>query len=410
MEHVPYVIIGGGLAGNAAAEAIRRRDKAGRIIVICAEPHLPYDRVPLSKDYLLGKMERAQVFLKNPQFYTRNTIEVLLQNPATTLDVAQRQVTLTDGHQIGFDKLLLATGGRPRRLPIPGADLDGIYYLRNLEDTEAIQRGLQGARRAVVIGGGFIGCELAAGFAQLGLETTVVELTPALLSLVVDPETSAFVSSYLHQQGVVIRTDTAASQFVGSQRRVRAITTSTGEEIAADLVAVGVGIALNTELATAAGLTVDNGIVVNEYLEATEGIFAAGDIARYYSLPLERHLRVEHYDVALQHGRIAGANMASAREAYRAYTELPYFFSFMGDLQINVMGDMSRREQCVRRGELRLESGFVQFYFADGLLQAALSINRNGTLLQAVRERILSRRPVMHAEAFGDETQDVATL
>jgi 3-phenylpropionate/trans-cinnamate dioxygenase ferredoxin reductase subunit len=407
MEHVPYVIIGGGLAGNAAAETIRRRDKTGRVVLICAEPHLPYDRVPLSKDYLQGKIAREQVFLKNPRFYERNTIEVLLQNPATALDVAQRQVTLADGRQLGFDKLLLATGGRPRRLPIPGADLKGLYYLRNLEDTEAIRQGLQGARRAVVIGGGFIGCELAAGFAQLGLETTVIELTPALLSLVVDPETSAFVATYLRQQGVTILTDTAATQFIGAQGRVSAIATNTGKEIAADLVAVGVGIALNTELATTAGLTVDNGIVVNEYLEATESVYAAGDIARYYSPPLGRHVRVEHYDVALQHGRLAGANMTGER---RAYTELPYFFSFMGALHINVMGDMSRREQCIRRGELALEPGFVQFYFANGLLQAALSINRNGTLLQAVRERILSRRPVTRPEAFADETQDVTML
>jgi 3-phenylpropionate/trans-cinnamate dioxygenase ferredoxin reductase subunit len=407
MEHIPYVIIGGGLAGNAAAEAIRRRDKTGRVMVICAEPHLPYDRVPLSKDYLLGKIERQQVFLKNPRFYERNSIEVLLHNPATALDVAQQYVTLASGQQLGFDKLLLATGGRPRRLSITGAELEGIHYLRNLEDTEAIQGGLQGARRAVVIGGGFIGCELAAGFAQLGLETTVVELTPALLSLVVDAETSAFVTAYLQQQGVTILTDTAATQFMEAQGRVRAVATNTGEEIAADLVAVGVGIALNTELAAAAGLTVDNGIVVNEYLQATASIFAAGDIARYYSPPLGRHLRVEHYDVALQHGRLAGANMTGEP---RAYMELPYFFSFMGALQINVMGDMSRREQCVRRGELRLDPGFVQFYFADGLLQAALSINRNGALLQAVRERILSRRPVTHPEAFADETQDVAAL
>ena len=407
MDHLPYVIIGGGLAGNAAAEAIRRRDKTGRVVVICAEPHLPYDRVPLSKDYLLGKIERQQVFLKNPRFYERNTIEMLLHNPATALDVAQRQVTLSNGQQLGFDKLLLATGGRPRRLSIAGAELEGLYYLRNLEDTEAIQRGLQGARRAVVIGGGFIGCELAAGFAQLGLQTTVVELTPAPLSLVVDAETSAFVTAYLQQQGVTVLTDTAATQFLGAQGRVRAIVTNTGQEIAADLVAVGVGIALNTELATTAGLTVDNGVVVNEYLEATAGIFAAGDMARYYSPPLGRHLRVEHYDVALQHGRLAGANMTGEQ---RAYLELPYFFSFMGALQINVVGDMSRREQCVRRGELSLEPGFVQFYFADELLQAALSINRNGALLQAVRERILSRRPVTHPEAFADETQDVTAL
>ena len=407
MEHAPYVIIGGGLAGTAAAEAIRRRDKTGRVLLICAEPHPPYDRVPLSKDYLLGKIEREQVFLKQPRFYERNKVELLLHQPAVAVDLEQRLVSLANDEQVGFDKLLLATGGRPRRLPIPGADLDGIYTLRNLEDTEAIRSALQGARRAVVIGGGFIGCELAAGFAQLGLATTIVELTPAVLSLVVDPETSEFVASYLRQQGVTILTQTAAARFVGEQGRVRAVATNTGAEIEADLVAVGVGIAPNTELAATAGLTVDNGVVVNEYLEATDSVYAAGDIARYYSPPLGRHLRVEHYDVALQHGRLAGANMTGER---RAYTELPYFFSFMGELHINVIGDMSRRQQCIRRGVLSLDPGFVQFYLADGLLQAALSVNRNGALLQAARERILQQRPVAHPEAFADETQELASL
>ncbi len=407
MEHTSYVIIGGGLAAVAAADALRRRDKTGRLMLIAAEPHPPYDRVPLSKEYLLGEMERDQVFLRRPRFYERNKVELILNQAATALDLNTRQVTLANGTQIAFDKLLLATGGRPRRLPIPGDDLDGIYYLRNLEDTEAIQQAVQGARRAVVVGGGFIGCELATAFAKLGLTTTVVELTPAVLSLVIDPETSEFVQSYLRQQGVTVLTNTGAARFIGEQGRVKAVATNTGEELAADFVAVGVGIAPNTELAAAAGLSVDNGVVVNEYLEAADGVFAAGDMANYYSPVLGHRLRVEHYDVALQHGRVAGANMTGERQAY---TELPYFFSFMGEVQLNVVGDMSRRERWVRRGDLCLDPGFVQFYFADGLLQAMLSVNRNGTLLQAARERIAQRRPVADPAAFADEERDIATL
>ncbi|MEE9146520.1 MAG: FAD-dependent oxidoreductase [Candidatus Tectomicrobia bacterium] len=407
MEHTSYVIIGGGLAAVAAADALRRRDKTGRLMLIAAEPHPPYDRVPLSKEYLLGEMERDQVFLRRPRFYERNKVELILNQAATALDLNTRQVTLANGTQIAFDKLLLATGGRPRRLPIPGDDLDGIYYLRNLEDTEAIQQAVQGARRAVVVGGGFIGCELATAFAKLGLTTTVVELTPAVLSLVIDPETSEFVQSYLRQQGVTVLTNTGAARFIGEQGRVKAVATNTGEELAADFVAVGVGIAPNTELAAAAGLSVDNGVVVNEYLEAADGVFAAGDMANYYSPVLGHRLRVEHYDVALQHGRVAGANMTGERQAY---TELPYFFSFMGEIQLNVIGDMSRRERWVRRGDLCLDPGFVQFYFADGLLQAMLSVNRNGTLLQAARERIAQRRPVADPAAFADEERDIATL
>ena len=407
MDHAPYVIIGGGLAGVAAADTIRRRDKTGRLMMICAEPHPPYDRVPLSKGYLLGDITRDQIFLRRANFYERNKVELVLGQAATALDLTTRQITLADGRQIGFEKLLLATGGRPRRLPIPGADLGGIYYLRDLEDSDAIRAALQGARRAVVIGGGFIGCEVATGLAQLGLATTVVELTPGVLSLVLDAETSGFIESFLRQQGVTVLTNTAAAHFVGEQGRVRAVVTNTGETLEADLVTVGVGIAPNTELATAAGLTVDNGVVVNEYLEAAPGIYAAGDIARYYSPPLGRHVRVEHYDVALQHGRVAAANMTGEQ---RSYTELPYFFSYMGALHIDVVGDMSRRQQSIRRGALGLEPGFAQGYFADGLLQAVLCINGDPALLQAARECIAERRPVTDPAAFADEARDLASL
>jgi len=407
MDYAPYVIIGGGLASVAAADTIRRRDKTGRLMLICAEPHPPYDRVPLSKGYLLGDIERDQIFLRPSRFYERNKVELVLGQAATALDLNTRQVTLADGRQIGFEKLMLCTGGRPRRLPIPGADLEGIYYLRDLEDSDAIRAALQGARRAVVIGGGFIGCEVATGLAHLGLATTVVELTPGVLSLVLDAETSGFIESFLRQQGVTVLTNTAATHFVGEQGRVRGVVTNTGEHLEADLVTVGVGIAPNTELAAAAGLTVENGVVVNEYLEAAPGVYAAGDIARYYSPPLGRHVRVEHYDVALQHGRVAGANMTGEQ---RSYTEPPYFFSYMGALHIDVVGDMSRRQQSVRRGALSLEPGFAQGYFADGLLQAVLCINGDPALLQAARERIAEWRPVTDPAAFADEGRDLASL
>src|SRR5262249_16174480 len=238
-----------------------------------------------------------------------------LGRASTALHLCTRQVSLAHGRSLGFDKLLLATGGRPRRLPIPGAELEGIYYLRNLEDSDAIRAALQGARRAVVIGGGFIGCEVATGLAHLGLATTVVELTPGVLSLVLDTETSSFIESFLRQHGITVLTNTGGAHFVGEQGRVRAVVTNSGAELEADLVAVGVGIAPNTELAAAAGLSVDNGVLVNEYLEAAPGVYAAGDIARYYSPPLGRQLRVEHYDVALQHGRVPGAHRTRGQAA-----------------------------------------------------------------------------------------------
>lgn len=406
-EQRPYVIVGGGLASTAAIDAMRRRDKTTRVVLVAAEAHLPYDRVPLSKAYLLNDIERDQVFLRPPRFYERHKVDLMLARPATALDLQNHRLTLADGQHIAFAKLLLATGGRPRPLPIPGADLAGIFYLRTLDDAEALQQAMRQARQAVVIGGGFIGCEVATGFAQRGLQTTMVELTSAPLSLAVDIETSHFMASFLRQRGVTVLTDTAATHCTGDQGQVKAVVTNTGKELPADLVVVGVGITLNTELAVTAGLPVDHGIVVNEYLEATPGIYAAGDIARYYSPPLGRHVRVEHYDVALQHGRIAGANMAGA---HQAYTELPYFFSHMGPLHLDVIGDMSRRQHSVRRGPLGLEPGFTQFYFADGLLQAALCVNGDPALLQAARERIRQQQPVVDPEAFADETRPLTSL
>ncbi|ETW98852.1 MAG: hypothetical protein ETSY1_17160 [Candidatus Entotheonella factor] len=407
MAPTSYVIVGGGLAAVAAADAIRRRDKEGRIIIISNEPHAPYDRVPLSKDYLLGNIERDDIFLRRTRFYERGKIELMLGQPVTALELDQHRVALANGDHVSFDKLLLATGGRPRRLPIPGDDLQGVFYLRNVEDTEAIQKAVEGAKRAVVVGGGFIGCELACAFTKLGLHTTVVELTPAVLSLAIDAETSQFIETYLRQQGVTVLTEIGAARFEGEAGQVTAVVTNTDERIEADIVAVGIGIIPNTELAAEAGLTVDNGVVVNEYLEAAEDVYIAGDIARYYSPTMGRHVRVEHYDVAMQHGRTAAVNMTGERQAY---TELPYFFSTMGEINLNVIGDMGKREQCVRRGALNLDPGFAQFYFAENLLQAVLTVNLNGPLLQAAKARILTRQPVADPQAFADETRDIAAL
>jgi 3-phenylpropionate/trans-cinnamate dioxygenase ferredoxin reductase subunit len=280
MEHASYVIVGGGLAAVAAADAIRRRDKEGRIVVISNEPHAPYDRVPLSKDYLLGNMERDDIFLRRARFYERGKIELMLGQPVTALELDHHRVVLASGDHVSFDKLLLATGGRPRRLPIPGDDLQGVFYLRNVEDTDAIRKAVEGAKRAVVVGGGFIGCELACAFTKFGLHTTVVELTPAVLSLAIDTETSQFIESYLRQQGVAVLTEVGAARFEGEDGKLTSVVTHTDERIEADIVAVGIGIIPNTELAAEAGLAVDNGVVVNEYLEAAEDVYIAGDIAR----------------------------------------------------------------------------------------------------------------------------------
>ncbi|MBI3286759.1 MAG: FAD-dependent oxidoreductase [Chloroflexi bacterium] len=405
MDRFAYLIIGGGLAGGSAAESIRQRDATGRLALVSAEPHLPYDRVPLSKTYLMGRMKRERLFLKKPEFYEEQKVELMTERRVDAIDIHSRTVRLDDGRELGFEKLLLATGGRPRRLSLPGSELAGIYYLRTIEDCEAIREAMGRSGRAVVIGGGFIGCEVAAAFAAQGLETTLLELGPYLLNMALDEETGRWIGDYFTQQGVRVMLDAAAARFLGEAGQVRAVETRDGQRIECDFVAVGIGIALNTELAQRSGLKIDNGVIVDKHLETEiPGLYAAGDIARFYSPPFGRHLRVEHYDVAVKHGQVAGANMAEERLAFE---ELPYFFSYQFKLNINVFGDMSHWDQMVRRGRLSVDPGFLQFYFEGHRLNAVLSVNRKAAELQAAQRLIAARRPGEQPALLADESIDL---
>jgi 3-phenylpropionate/trans-cinnamate dioxygenase ferredoxin reductase subunit len=212
MEIIDYLIIGGGLAGGSAAEAIRQRDPGGRLALVSAESHLPYDRVPLSKTYLMGKLKRDRLFLKKPEFYREQRVELMLGRRVAALDLRARTVRLEDGQDLGFHQLLLATGGRPRRLPLPGSELGGIYYLRTIEDCEALREAMGRSHRAVVIGGGFIGCEVAAAFAARGLETTILELGPYLLNMALDEETGRWIGEHFAQRGVRVIVRSAAAR------------------------------------------------------------------------------------------------------------------------------------------------------------------------------------------------------
>ncbi len=402
MDRIDYLIIGGGLAGEAAVEAIRARDKNGRVALITGEAHLPYDRVPLSKQYLVGKMKREFVLLQDRGYYDSERVEVLTGRLATALNPQSRSVTLDDGRELSFGKLLLATGGRVRQLPLPGSDLKGVFYLRTIDDSDAIKAVMQKGRRAVVVGGGFIGCEVAAACATMGLETTIIEISPFLLSLAIDEETARFVTNFFTEKGVRVLTDKKAARFVGENRNVTAVETVDGRAVPCDFAVVGVGIVPNTDLATQAGLKVENGIVVNEYLETeVPDIFAAGDVARFYSPLFDRYLRVEHYDLAVKHGERAGANMAGEK---KAFTELPYFFSFQFNLSIHAIGDLSQRDRFVRRGLLQVPPGFAQFYFKDNRLNAVLLVNRPPQELNEARKLIAEQRTFANTDRFSDES------
>ncbi|MGI0091453.1 MAG: NAD(P)/FAD-dependent oxidoreductase [Nitrososphaerales archaeon] len=403
MENIEYLIIGGGLSGGYAAAAIRKRDTKGRVALITDEAHIPYDRVPLSKGYLEDKIKEESLFFKKQQFYDGNKIELFTDHQVIKLDAKNRQVELGDGRMISFGRLLLATGGRPRKIAVPGSDLDRIYYLRTIEDCLQLKEAASKFRSVAIIGGGFIGCELAAAFRSKGLNPTIIEMGPYLLNMAIDEESGKWLGEYLAERGVKVLVNSTAARFMNENDKVTGIETKSGESVKADFVVVGVGIAPNTKLAEDAGLKVDRGILTNEFLETSvEGIYAAGDAARFYSLLFERHLRLEHYDVAVKHGNIAGANMAGAREAY---LELPYFFSYQFDLKINAYGDLSHRTRIVKRGSLSDKEGFFQFYFNEDRIDAVLSVNRGFDEIKKARELVTRRIRFPEPSEISDESK-----
>jgi NADPH-dependent 2,4-dienoyl-CoA reductase/sulfur reductase-like enzyme len=407
MDSTRYLIVGGGLAGGSAVEAIRERDQEGRIVLVSDEKYLPYDRVGLSKGYLLGKLRQESLFLQDAEFYLQQHVDVLLGRKVQRLNMNAGTAVLDGGLEMKYERVLLATGGRARRPPIPGCDLPGIHCLRTIDDSDAIRTTMSSARRAVVMGGGFIGCEIAAVCRQQGLETTIVEILPSLLSLPLDTETAQWVTKHFIEQGVNVLTDETVARFVESNGRVAGIETKTGKTIPADFVAIGIGITPNVELAKEAGLTVDNGVVVNERLQVDDtNVYAAGDIASFYSPLFGKRLRLEHYEVAAKHGEVAGANMAGGQEKF---TELPHFFSSMFKLRIEVWGDATQRDAVIRRGPLEPteKGGFAQFYLNQGRVQAYLSINRPYREAEAAKKLILSREPVKDVSLLGDESVDL---
>lgn len=410
MDAAKYVIVGGGLAGFNAIPAIRERDPEGRIVLLTDEMERPYDRVPLSKRYLQGALSREGVFLRPPEFYDDNHVDLWTGRKAVGLDAKAKVLTIDDGGPLKYEKLLLATGGWPRRLSLPGSDLPGIHYVRTLEDSDALIAAMGRAKRLVVVGGGFIGCEVAAAGVMKGLDVTVVEVGPYLLNMAFDEPTGRWVTGFLAGKGLKARCNERAAKFLSEGGRLSGIETSTGAQVPADLAVVGVGLVPNTDLAKSAGLQVGNGIVVNERLEASiPDVYAAGDVARFYSPAFERHLRVEHYDVAVRQGKVAGANMAGAGVSF---TELPYFFSDMFELRIHVHGILSDYDRILLRGERKLteQGGFIQFYMKGARIMAYLGVNRKLKEERAAQKLIASRRPVEDVKPLEDPAVDLAML
>ncbi|HEX8741978.1 MAG TPA: FAD-dependent oxidoreductase [Thermoleophilaceae bacterium] len=367
-----HVIVGAGLAGAKAAEALRENGFGGRVVLVGSEPELPYERPPLSKDYLRGESPREKARVLPDGFYDEHGIELRTGTTAERIDAAAREVVLAGGDRLRFDRLLLATGAEPRRLALPGAELEGVHYLRDLADADAIRTGLDGGGRVVVIGAGWIGAEVAASARAKGLEVTLVERSEVPLEHVLGRAVGEIYAQVHRDHGVELLTGAELESFEGWHGHVERVKLADGRAVDADFVVVGVGVAPRTALAEHAGLAVDDGIVVDERLETSaSGVFATGDVANAFHPFYRRHLRVEHWANALNQPAVAAAGMLGR---HASYERLPYFFSDQYDVGMEYTGFAASWDSVVFRGDP--DAGeFIAFWLEDGRVAAGMNVN-----------------------------------
>jgi len=365
-QHYKLLIIGGGLAAVSTLDVLAKEKAAAGAAVLSDERHLPYDRPPLSKEYLLGETPREEVFLKPESFYTENGIDVFLNTRAVKLDTTNRSVTTADGRSFRFEKLVIATGSELRILNVPGNELTGVYYLRRLDDSDAIRSAAKGSTRAVVVGAGFIGLEVAAALRQMELEVTVLEMEKTLFPRLATPELSDFFLHYYEEKGVRFLFQERITAFEGEDR-LKSARTARGAKIPCDLAVVGVGVSPSTAFLDGSGLEISNGVVVNEFMETgVPSVYAAGDVANYYDPVYKKHRRIEHWDNAIKQGQTAGWNILGER---RPYTGVSYFFSDVWDLHWQLVGDYEDADEHIIRGSLK-EMKFGLLYLKESRLRA----------------------------------------
>lgn len=370
MTEYDYVIVGGGLAGASAIQGIRERDAKGSVLLIGGETHLPYDRPPLSKQLWFGKTRVEDIFLHAQQFYADNGVTLALGIVASRLDPAQRTVGDAHGNAYRYGKLLLATGGTPRRLTIPGGDLDGVCYFRTLDDYLRTRSEAKPGKSALVIGGGFIGSEIAAAL-NINLEVTMVFPGATLCNRVFPESLGQELQRHYQGRGVrVLASDTPASISKNGEK-FRTQTVS-GKSIESDLVIVGVGVEPAVGLAREAGLEVGNGVVVNEYLQTSHpDIYAAGDIAFFPYRVLGRSMRIEHWDNALSQGKWAGRNMAGAPEPF---TYQPYFYSDLFEFGYEATGEVNTSLEVFADWQKENHTGVI-YYLRDERVRGVMMCN-----------------------------------
>ena len=366
------VIVGGGLAGAKAAETARAEGFDGAVTIVGDEPHRPYERPPLSKGFLVGETPEQDVYVHAAEDYDDLDIALHLDDPVARIDRDQRTVITSAGSRLHYDRLLLATGASARRLPLGDGDLDGILTLRTLDDSRRLGDALRSVEHVTVIGAGWIGCEVAAAARTLGVEVTIADPLDVPLQRVLGEQVGGVFRDLHADHGVDLRLGVGVSGASGASH-VEQVTLTDGATIDTDLVVVGIGVVPRTDLATDAGLKVDDGIVVDETLATSDpAILAAGDVARAWHPGLGMHLRVEHWANALNQGKTAGRNLAGAAETY---DRLPYFYSDQYDLGMEYVGHAPDPDRVVIRGDTT-QRQFIAFWLDDhDRVAAAMNVN-----------------------------------
>jgi 3-phenylpropionate/trans-cinnamate dioxygenase ferredoxin reductase subunit len=383
------VIVGAGHAGGRAAEALRTTGFAGAVTLIGSERHLPYERPPLSKDLLAGKIAVERTYLKPPSFYPEAGVDLRLGTTVTALDRTRQRIELADGASLPYDLALLTTGARPRRLSLPGGDGKHLFYLRDIDDSLALRSALGPGRRLVVIGAGFIGLEGAAIARQRGAAVTVVELAATPLARVAPPELGAFFAALHRGKGVELRTGDSVTA-IEDRGEDCALTLASGDVLVADAVLVGIGAVPNVELAASAGLAVADGIVVDAYGRTDDPrIFAAGDVTRHFNPLLGRSLRLEAWQNA-QNQAIAVAKIMMGGET--PYAELPWFWSDQYDVNLQTIGAPERWDEVVWRG--RPEDGRFTVFYLEGSVPVGGATVNNARDMRFLRQLVTQKRAV----------------
>jgi 3-phenylpropionate/trans-cinnamate dioxygenase ferredoxin reductase component len=401
-RQVDFALIGGGLASGNCARWLREEGADGPILLVGREPDLPYNRPSCSKDYLRGESSKEDVLFRPPDWYEEQRIEAMTRVSATKLALSDRRVELSNGDTVTFDRALLATGANVRRLNVPGCELAGIHYLRTFGNSDAIREDAAG-KRVVLIGGSYIASEVAASLTERGSSCELLMLEPVALSRTFGEQAGRFFQSRLEEHGIKVHGGDELERFEGADGRVAKVISKSGLELEADAVVIGAGVLPDVTLARAAGLELgeSGGVLADSRLAtAAPGVYVAGDIAEYDSVPNHRRLRIEHWDVAFNHGKTAALNMLGRDQPHDV---VPYFFSDLSDwVSLEYVGPANEWDREIVRGSID-EGKFSLWYLKDGRVAAALSVERSDDLEDA-------RRLISSGADVSDRADELADL